>query len=791
MATGHMSNVVCHLRRAALLGDAGGLSDGQLLGSFIDRRDEAAFEALVRRHGPMVLGVYRRVLGSAHDAEDAFQATFLVLVQKAASLRSPELLGNWLYGVAHRVARRARVVAARRRLRERQVSELPERTAPEAGGGQDWLRVLDQELNRLSERYRVPVVLCDLQGRTRKEAARHLGLPEGTVSGRLTTARRMLARRLARRGLAPSVGALPAALSQNAAPACVPLPLVMATVTAAARVAAGQATAGLLSAQVAALTEGALKAMFPTKFIIAVVMLLGIGVLASVPALRTHPALAEKPPARAVPDGGKQAGPEVRGLVKAVDAAHHALTLHRSKVVPGEKTFALASDVMILLDDGTGDRLGFRQGKLADLTEGAVVTLRLSGDRHQVVRIWVEGPTVRGILKAVDAANRTLTATLDGKKGEPAADRTFAVAANARLFLDGGKAKDKAKPATKKSLADLPANVVVFLTLSADRMVAGSIRAEGQKVTGVVKGVDAVKNAVTVAVTVKKGQPEVTRTFLVAKDAPVSIDNGKTKDKARPDGLGDLPPGAVVTLRLSLDQRSAVAIRAGGVTAHGGVKAVDAVKSTITLKDKRGDTTYAVAPDAKVFLDGDSQAKKLADVPVNAAVNLKLLAGQKTVREIWATGPTVAGTVKGTAQKDGITIADKHGEKTFAVAEGVRVLTDKTKAGKLTDLIDGTVAVLRLSADQATVLEIRAEGPSFRGAVKAVDSDNSTITLTVGAKNGVGGEDRTFPLTKDTAVVTEIYGAALKLSDLKAGTDVFLRLRLDQKAAARITVRGQ
>src|SRR5439155_22441953 len=152
------------------------------LEAFLARRGGAGFEAVLRRHGPMVLGVCRRVLGNAHDAEDAFQATFLVLVRKAHSLRSRELLGHWLYGVAYRTAMKARAMNAKRRTKERAAHE---RQPPADGADEELLQRLDAALQRLPEKYRVPVVLCELEGKTRKEAARLLGLPEGTVSWRL------------------------------------------------------------------------------------------------------------------------------------------------------------------------------------------------------------------------------------------------------------------------------------------------------------------------------------------------------------------------------------------------------------------------------------------------------------------------------------------------------------------------------------------------------------------------------------------------------------------------------
>jgi RNA polymerase sigma factor (sigma-70 family) len=242
--------------------EGGGFTDGQLLKYFVTVRDEAAFEALVRRHGPMVLGVCRRVLGNLPDAEDAFQAAFLVLVRKAASLRSPELLANWLYGVAYRTALKARAATARRRAREKQVKDMPHPQAEPDTARKELQGLLDQELSRLPEKYRVPVVLCELEGRTRKEAARRLGIPEGTLSSRLAMARRMLAKRLSGHGLMLSGSALAAALSGNGAAACLTAALVSSTVKAAMLVAAGKVAA---TTKAVALAEGVLKAMLLTK----------------------------------------------------------------------------------------------------------------------------------------------------------------------------------------------------------------------------------------------------------------------------------------------------------------------------------------------------------------------------------------------------------------------------------------------------------------------------------------------------------------------------------------------
>jgi RNA polymerase sigma factor (sigma-70 family) len=281
MATSPMNEVIQQLRRSVLLPDGAGLTDDQLLACFIERQDEAAFAALVQRHGPMVWGVSRRVLRDHHEAEDAFQATFLVLARKAASIVPRRRVANWLYGVAYRTAVQARRTVARRRARERPVPEMPEPAIAERDLWRDLEPLLDQELCRLPDAYRAVIVLCDLEGKSRKETARQLGLPEGTVASRLARARVMLAKRVARRGVTLSGGALAGLLTQKAASAGVPTSLISSTIKAGCVVAAGPvAAAGLISVQVAALTEGVLKAMLRTKLAVATALLLAACLLA-------------------------------------------------------------------------------------------------------------------------------------------------------------------------------------------------------------------------------------------------------------------------------------------------------------------------------------------------------------------------------------------------------------------------------------------------------------------------------------------------------------------------------
>src|SRR5262249_23517500 len=275
MPTGDLRMGLQRLRRA-LMPDGGHLTDGELLARFVAARDEAAFEALVYRHGPMVLGLCRRVLSNSHDAEDAFQATFLILARKANSVVKRDSVGSWLFAVAQRTAREARAVLARRRARERPMDSIPH---PEVGPVEpdDWRRLVDHEVARLPEKYREAVVLYYLEGWPLREAASSLGVPQGTLSSRLVKARRLLAKRLSRYGLSLSFAALGSVLSEGTATAAVPAPLVKGTVRAAALVAAGQLAA--VTTPAGLLTKGVLKTMLMTKLKLIVGMLLVVGVL--------------------------------------------------------------------------------------------------------------------------------------------------------------------------------------------------------------------------------------------------------------------------------------------------------------------------------------------------------------------------------------------------------------------------------------------------------------------------------------------------------------------------------
>ena len=267
MATAPVDSVIRLLRRVARAGEKSGQTDGDLVESFLERKDEAAFEALVRRHGPMVLGVCRRVVRDYHDAEDAFQATFLILVRKATTIRPAGMVANWLHGVAYRTAMKARAMTAKRRTREQQASPMPERESAPHDSWSELRPLLDRELNGLPESYRLAILLCDLEGKTIKEASLLLALPQGTLAGRLTRGRKLLAKRLASRGVTLSAGSLAAVMSQNVTSAGLPAALLDSTVHAAASLAAGRAiAAGSVPDRVAFLMGEVGKSMMLSKF---------------------------------------------------------------------------------------------------------------------------------------------------------------------------------------------------------------------------------------------------------------------------------------------------------------------------------------------------------------------------------------------------------------------------------------------------------------------------------------------------------------------------------------------
>ena len=355
--------------RALLEGGAtAGLTDGQLLARFSSGRGDAsaevAFAALVARHGPMVWGTCRRILRDPHAAEDAFQATFLVLVKKAGSVRVDDSLGRWLHGVGVRVALRAKAVEGRRSGAD--LLGVEPSTPPREPGLDDLRAAIDEEVDRLPSAYRSVVVLCHLEGLTRERAASRLGCPVGTVNSRLSRAGDLLRARLTRRGLAPASGALAAWLAASGASAAVPTKLVGSTVSTATRVASGGSLAGVVPASVAALFGHYLRGKLMIKTTMAMVLLIGVGFAAvgSAGLARNDEGAKSEPPSQANAQEPAPVPPSLDERVKATKAEWDTARAKYSEVWRNAKTEVERAEAEKLFPDVT--RYGEKFLALAD-----------------------------------------------------------------------------------------------------------------------------------------------------------------------------------------------------------------------------------------------------------------------------------------------------------------------------------------------------------------------------------------------------------------------------------------
>jgi RNA polymerase sigma factor (sigma-70 family) len=418
---GHRGEVHRQIHALFHAGMGVGLSDGQLLERFttpLDEDAERAFAVLVQRHGPAVLRVCQGVLRDSNDAEDAFQATFLVLACKARSIRRRNSVGSWLFGVALRVASDMRRVAARRRTHERRVAGMKQ----EAMGGEDddSSQVVLEELGRLPDRLRAAVVLCYMEGRTCEEAAHQLGWPVGTVKTRLAQARERLRGRLIRRGLASLLPPAVVASSAEAIPTAstVPIALEQSAVHAALRFASGKATVEVVSSSVIALAEGVQKAMSLTRLKLGVSAALVIGAVAAgasvvarpfpsssntgQPAKAERVILAAADTRSVSPDLGGQndfeaSGPSVpslRELQVRLAHAKHSLnekeTHFKNKVVPSSVVEAAVLEVDILQAklDASKEDLGDELERL----EGRLRVKQAEADAAKIRSLWAQKP---------------------------------------------------------------------------------------------------------------------------------------------------------------------------------------------------------------------------------------------------------------------------------------------------------------------------------------------------------------------------------------------------------------
>jgi hypothetical protein len=371
--------------------------------------------------------------------------------------------------------------------------------------------------------------------------------------------------------------------------------------------------------------------------------------LAVVAGMVARPALADKPEDKAArrgraPERGQQPR-EVRGVLAAVDAGKNTLTVaipSATRREPEEKTFSLAKEAEVLLFRGRGSRFALKEGKLADLHPGAVVTITLAADGKAVESLVAEGPGLQGAVKAVDAARNTLTLTLAPKgRGEDAEEKTFSVSKEAEVALDDGRGRRFSVKEGK--LADVPAGSLAMIQLSVDQKTVEGLTATGPNVFGVVKSVDPAANALTLTLGRGRGEEAQEKTFTLAKDADLLLDaDGRGRAFAKAGKLADLPAGALAFLKLSLDQKTAVLLRAEGPTAYGTLKAVDVGKGTLTVLVGAGrgsegeEKTFPLGKKAKAFHDGREIkfAELKTKVKDGTLLRVQLSLDQKTVKSV-------------------------------------------------------------------------------------------------------------------------------------------------------------
>jgi hypothetical protein len=338
------------------------------------------------------------------------------------------------------------------------------------------------------------------------------------------------------------------------------------------------------------------------------------------------------------PPDARPATTQVQGVVRAVDAGKSSITVTtgtRGRGAPQEKTFTLAKDAEVLLDNGRGSRFVLKEGKLADVHPGAVVTLTLTSDGKRVESLVAEGPTIQGTAKTVDAGKNTLTlTTAPAGRGEEGVEKNYKVSKDAEIALDDGRGRRFSLKEGK--LGDVQPGSVVTLKLSIDQKTVESIIATGPIVAGVVKSVDATANTITLTTGRGRGEETQEKTFTLVKGVDVVLDDSwRGRRFVKAGKLADLPAGALAFVKLSLDQKTGVLVRAEGPTVSGTLKRVDADRQKVTVLVGAGrgsdgeEKTFTLARGARVFLDGKpvtlddlGKLKASADTPVSLNLSL-------------------------------------------------------------------------------------------------------------------------------------------------------------------------
>jgi RNA polymerase sigma factor (sigma-70 family) len=620
--------------------------DGELLDRFRSSRDDTAFGVLVHRHGPMVFGVCRRVLGDPHAAEDAFQATFLVLARKAGTVRPPGVLGAWLYGVAYRTALKARGREYRRRQVEQDYAgQLNRPGENNPSHDADLRRVIDEQLVALPEKYRLPLVMCAVQGLGKAEAAERLGLPEGTVSSRLARARDLLRDRLTRRGVVVPAAALAILLAPRSLLAAVPRDLANTATDAAVGLAPIEPAILTLTHEV--LSPMTTLSSWKLLGAIAVSLTLaggGFGVYLVQADEKEKPAAekprgekpnaekprAEKPGAdrpREKPRGDEGERPVKRpragGKITDVRVNDRVIAIIRPRDNGDiEEYMKLAKDAKILVDG--------EPAELKAVPRGAIGSFNLNrakeGELAEITELHVNGPSITAVLKGVK--DSTLTYATDAGEKSVKVDPKAKISTN----RDAGK------------LEDFRAGEKVTILLSADqsRALAVSIPRRGEREKAVPRGdrekgtrrvprlsgkvdrIDAERNTITL---LRKGDGGL-RTDIVPVDpkATIIIDG-------KPAKLADIKPEMNAEAVLEGEGRAATEIRVAGPRLFGIVK--DYTADTVTIGGKEGkpaDQVFKLAPGGKVLVDG--KESKFTDLQAGDRATVLLTSDGKAIVSI-------------------------------------------------------------------------------------------------------------------------------------------------------------
>lgn len=650
MATNRLTGALKRLGGAA--SDQG--CDRALLDRFV-AGDPAAFDALLARHGPMILTVCRRILPDPAAADDAFQATFLVLLTKAGSIGRGEAVGNWLYGVACRTAARARVDAARRRSRE---AAAPTRVAPDPLAeitGRELVAALDQEVLRLAPRYRSPVVLCYLRGMTRDEAADELGWSPATLGRRLGRGRDLLRARLSRRGLELSAALLPAALAGGVSAASIPGRLAAPLLATAVMAASGKPVpSGTVPAAVESLTQGVLQAMFVAKMRIVVALLaaglgaVGVGTLTlggfggrPVQAGPQVPPNVVRPSPVAPPKAAEPRDPfaVVLGTVKGIESKTEQVVLlirvAQSQADAGKKdeareTFRQALDLADALTDDTPRGMALREIatgrlRLGDVEAAIAVATKVKGDspRNQFLFLLAQQ---QAEADDIPGARKTAAAITDDQK-DGALDAVGRAEARAG-DVDAAKKTADALKHQPLSRASVLAELALAQAKAGDRIAAAESLAEALRL-----------NVTTLAEADSRNRARAENAVSLAKIGDIA---GARKAAA---GL-DLNPESgrsdrVYALRLIAVEQVKQGDRPGAVKTLGDIPAVaDRARAWLEIAEAQ-----AEAADRAGAAESIQAARTLAEsVPESARADLL-----EDVMAVRAGVLVKAGDVKGAA----------------------------------------------------------------------------------------------------------------------------------------------